>query len=233
MDLNEIRLRSVGKVKKSIRKSQSSNGKIERLQDIEEKAEDENNEKKKLVNGKVTTVSTKTSESQAEEPSQFVASDVDADYRNAKKNFVVNVEFDLVSLALFTFAFLTRFYKLSKPGDIVFDELLYGKYVALYLQKIFFFDQNPPLGKQLISAVAGAVGYDGQYNYTQIGATLNRDYPIFWMRFLPALCGSLLSPVIYKLLFEAKLNRWSALIGGLLVIFGKEIFAVILKNNYN
>ena len=42
-----------------------------------------------------------------------------------------------------------------------FDELHFGKYVGLYVKKIFFFDLHPPLGKLIISAVAYFAGFDG------------------------------------------------------------------------
>lgn len=42
-----------------------------------------------------------------------------------------------------------------------FDELHHGKYVSLYMKRTFFFDTHPPLGKQLIAAVAYLCNYDG------------------------------------------------------------------------
>lgn len=207
METNEVRLRSVGRVKKSIKSSQ--NGKNERLEEIEEK-QDKNLEQKSQNGNLEESFKGETQEvgDEAEEQQEFSA-------------FTVNVEFDLVTFALFTLAFCTRFYRLSTPKDIVFDELHYGRYVSMYLKNVFFFDQNPPLGKQLISAIVGAVGYEGNYTYTKIGEHLSPDFPIFWMRFLPAFCGSLLPPVVYKLLLEAKLNRWTALMGGILIVFGE------------
>lgn len=50
-----------------------------------------------------------------------------------------------------------------------FDELHYGKYISLYMRNIFFFDQHPPLGKQLISVMANFAGYDGNYTFSRIG----------------------------------------------------------------
>lgn len=105
-----------------------------------------------------------------------------------------------------------------------FDEIHYGKYISLYLRNIFFFDQHPPLGKQLIAAVAYAAGgYDGNYTFPHIGAEYNKDMPIFWLRFIPALCGSALAPIVYKLLIAARLSRWTALLGGVLIILDNAL----------
>lgn len=205
METSEIRLRSVNRVKKSIKSTGSSNGGNERLG-----TQKDQNLEKKLQNGNA----------KLHLKSEVVGEDVAEKEFSA---FTVNVKLDLVSFALFTFAFCTRFYRLSTPREIVFDELHYGRYVSMYLKNVFFFDQNPPLGKQLISAIVGIVGYEGNYTYTKIGEQLSSDFPIFWMRFLPAMCGSLLAPVVYKLLLEAKMNRWTALLGGLLIVFG-ELF---------
>lgn len=38
------------------------------------------------------------------------------------------------------------------------------------------------------------------------------------MRFIPAVCGSLLSSIVYKLLKQLKLSSWTALLGGVLII---------------
>ena len=38
----------------------------------------------------------------------------------------------------------------------------YGKYVAQYLKRTFFFDANPPLGKLLIASVAYVANFDGE-----------------------------------------------------------------------
>ncbi|KAH8239976.1 hypothetical protein KR032_009886 [Drosophila birchii] len=137
--------------------------------------------------------------------------------------FTVSLSIDLFSWTLFLLAFGTRFYKLATPADIVFDELHYGKYISLYMRNIFFFDQHPPLGKQLIAGLVSLAGYDGNYTFSRIGASYSPQMPIFWFRFLPALCGSLLAPAVYKLLQEAKLSRWASAIGGLLVVLDNSL----------
>lgn len=53
---------------------------------------------------------------------------------------------------------------------ISFDELHYGRFVSLYLRRTFFFDSQPPLGKQLIALSAYLSGYKGEFNnFTSIG----------------------------------------------------------------
>ena len=43
-----------------------------------------------------------------------------------------------------------------------FDELHYGKYAAHYVKNLFFFDSQPPLGKQLLAIPAYLAGFDGK-----------------------------------------------------------------------
>jgi dolichyl-phosphate-mannose-protein mannosyltransferase len=47
-----------------------------------------------------------------------------------------------------------------------------------------------------------------------------QNVPIFWLRLMPALCGSLLVPIVYNLLIQLRINRWVAAMGGLLIVFG-------------
>ena len=86
--------------------------------------------------------------------------------------FQINVQLDGIVVILFVLSFLTRTFRLSQPKHIVFDELHYGKYVKMYNEKTFFFDQHPPLGKQLIAAVTNLVGF-GNYTFSKIGAPYN------------------------------------------------------------
>nr|CAD7446948.1 unnamed protein product [Timema bartmani] len=85
----------------------------------------------------------------------------------AQERFRLKLEIDIVSLMLFVAALATRMYKLEEPRSIVFDELHYGKYVSLYMKRTFFFDSHPPLGKQLIGALAYLAEFDGDYMQTQ------------------------------------------------------------------
>lgn len=83
--------------------------------------------------------------------------------------FRVNFQFDPMCALLCVIAFVTRVHRLTDPNHIVFDELHYGKYVSLYMRRTFFFDQHPPLGKQLVAAFAWAAGYSGNFTFSHIG----------------------------------------------------------------
>lgn len=71
-----------------------------------------------------------------------------------------------------------------------FDELHYGKYAGLYMQNTFFFDSQPPLGKQLVALAAYLAGFDGRWmksykinyffmHFLMIFKSIIFHYPVF------------------------------------------------------
>ncbi|XP_070496483.1 protein O-mannosyltransferase 1 [Chironomus tepperi] len=172
---------------------------------------------KKSKELKKTSENPKSNERLIQQESEVTTND------KSNSNFVIKIEFDPMSIALFTLAIVTRFFRLSEPRNIVFDELHYGKYVSLYMKNVFFFEKHPPLGKQLIAGVAHFAGYDGNYTFNKIGSEYTENVPIFWLRLVPALCGSLLVPVIYNLLLQLKINKWVASMGGLLIVLDNAL----------
>ena len=91
------------------------------------------------------------------------------------------------------------------------------------MKNTFFFDSHPPLGKQLISAAAYLAGFDGKFKFDRIGSNYTDSVPIFALRFIPAMCGSLIIPTAYHLALEIGLKQWSAIIAALLLLFGKNL----------
>ncbi|KYQ57674.1 Protein O-mannosyltransferase 1 [Trachymyrmex zeteki] len=135
----------------------------------------------------------------------------------------ISLEIDLIAVILLISGICTRLYCLEEPRSIVFDELHYGKYVGLYMKRTFFFDSHPPLGKQLISAAAYFAGFDGQFKFDRIGSPYSDAIPLYALRLVPAICGSLLIPTGYYLVLELGLKQWAAAIGGTLLLLDNAL----------
>lgn len=135
----------------------------------------------------------------------------------------ISLEIDLIATILLLTGICTRLYRLEEPRSIVFDELHYGKYVGLYMKRTFFFDSHPPLGKQLVSAAAYLAGFDGQFKFDRIGSPYGDTVPLYALRLIPAICGSLLIPTGYHLVLELGLRQWAATIGGILLLLDNAL----------
>ncbi|XP_074653935.1 protein O-mannosyl-transferase 1-like [Tubulanus polymorphus] len=134
------------------------------------------------------------------------------------KPFTVNTEIDWLQCALFVFALITRTWRLDWPKAVVFDELHYVRYIALYMNETFFVDIHPPFGKMILSIAGYMTGFDGYTPFDGVGADYPDSIPVWQMRFIPALFGSLLIPVVYQIMVEFGTSRWTAGLAGLLVL---------------
>ncbi|KAJ8968137.1 hypothetical protein NQ317_007863 [Molorchus minor] len=70
------------------------------------------------------------------------------------------------------FTILTRFYKVSEPDHICWDETHFGKMGSWYINRTFFFDVHPPLGKMLIGLSGYLTGYDGTFPFDKPGTNM-------------------------------------------------------------
>ena len=78
------------------------------------------------------------------------------------------------------------------------DEAHFGKFASYYVNRTFYFDVHPPLGKTLLGAVAAAAGSDGAYTFPS-GELYPPDVPYVAMR---AVCAGL-SATAVPLMFGA------------------------------
>ncbi|CAI8001905.1 Protein O-mannosyl-transferase 2 [Geodia barretti] len=96
---------------------------------------------------------------------------------------------------------LTRFYSITEPRHVAWDETHFGKHASWYIQGQFFFDVHPPLGK-LVIAIAGVLtGYNGSFEFKEPGQKYD-DTPYIGMRVVCALMGLLLVPLCYLTVWE-------------------------------
>ncbi|EFA03006.2 protein O-mannosyltransferase 1 [Tribolium castaneum] len=157
-------------------------------------------------------------------PSYLNNDEKEVSYSVKRAKFLrINFEIDLISVGLFLCGLLTRMYRLEEPKNIVFDELHYGKYVSLYMKNTFFFDSHPPLGKQLIAAVAYLAGFDGKFKFDKIGSPYPDTIPLFALRFVPAFFGSLIIPTSYHLMLELGLTQWTSLLAAVLLLLDNAL----------
>lgn len=131
----------------------------------------------------------------------------------------MQVSIDPILCAISLLSFATRFAYLEHPRAVVFDELHYVKFITLYAKRIFFFDPQPPLGKQLLALVANLIGFQGDLSYARIGEQYKPEVPVFALRTLPCFAGSLLAPISYMICMQLGMRQAiAALVSTLLIL---------------
>ncbi|TLS29449.1 hypothetical protein PpBr36_00213 [Pyricularia pennisetigena] len=117
-------------------------------------------------------------------------------------------------------AFITRFWGISHPNEVVFDEVHFGKFASYYLQKTYFFDVHPPFGKLLFAFMGWLVGYDGHFHFDNIGDSyIVNKVPYVAFRSLPALLGALTVSVVYLIMWESGYSVPACILAAGLVLF--------------
>ncbi|EGY21707.1 hypothetical protein VD0002_g6864 [Verticillium dahliae] len=125
-----------------------------------------------------------------------------------------------VGLAITTLlAFVTRFWGISHPNEVVFDEVHFGKFASYYLERTYFFDVHPPFGKLLFAFMGWLVGYDGHFHFDNIGDSyITNKIPYVAFRALPAILGALTVTVTYLIMWESGYSLPACLLAAGLVL---------------
>lgn len=117
-------------------------------------------------------------------------------------------------------AFVTRFFVISHPAEVVFDEVHFGKFASYYLERTYFFDLHPPFAKLLIALVGYLVGYNGAFKFDSIGDSyVANKVPYVAYRSLSASLGALTVPVIFLTLKDSGYSLNACIIGAAVVLF--------------
>ncbi|KAL2269379.1 hypothetical protein VTJ83DRAFT_1563 [Remersonia thermophila] len=128
-------------------------------------------------------------------------------------------DFQLV-LAVTLVSAAVRLFRIYQPSSVVFDEVHFGGFASKYIKGRFFMDVHPPLAKLMITLFGWLAGFDGSFDFKEIG----KDYvepgvPYVAMRLFPALCGIFLAPTMFLTLKAAGCRSFSALMGAGFIIF--------------
>ncbi|KAK0754017.1 glycosyltransferase family 39 protein [Schizothecium vesticola] len=128
-------------------------------------------------------------------------------------------DYQIVGFFITAAAFLTRFWGISHPNEVVFDEVHFGKFASYYLQRTYFFDVHPPLGKLLFAFMGWLVGYDGHFHFDNIGDNyIDNKVPYVAFRSLPAILGALTVSVVYLIMWESGYSLPACIIAAGLVL---------------
>lgn len=133
-------------------------------------------------------------------------------------------------------ALVTRFWHITYPDEVVFDEVHFGKvcylvlltrlkltehqFASYYLQGTYFFDVHPPFGKLLFALAGWFVGYDGSFLFENIGDSyITNKVPYVAYRTVPALMGSLTVSTVFLIMWESGYSLPACVLAAGLVLF--------------
>ena len=84
-------------------------------------------------------------------------------------------------------------------------------------------DVHPPLAKLLITLAGWLAGFDGNFDFKDIGKDyLEPGVPYVAMRLLPALLGVMLIPTLFLTLKASGCRTTTASFGAAMLIFGRQ-----------
>lgn len=94
------------------------------------------------------------------------------------------------------------------------------QFASYYLKRSYFFDVHPPFGKLLFAFAGWLVGYDGAFNFDNIGDSyITNKVPYVAYRSMPATLGSLTVAVVFMIMWESGYSLPACLVAAGLVLF--------------
>ncbi|OCT44197.1 Dolichyl-phosphate-mannose--protein mannosyltransferase 1 [Cladophialophora carrionii] len=128
---------------------------------------------------------------------------------------------DYQVMALLTLlAAVVRLFRIYQPTSVVFDEVHFGGFATKYIKGKFFMDVHPPLAKLLITLAGWLAGFNGDFDFKDIGKDyLEPKVPYVSMRLLPAILGVLTIPTMFLTLKAYGCRTVTACLGAALLIF--------------
>lgn len=151
------------------------------------------------------------------------------------------LDYKIAFTVITVLAFVSRFWGISHPNEVVFDEVHFGKvnttnqlemlnmqtnlyrlpiqFASYYLERTYFFDVHPPFGKLLFALMGWLVGYDGHFHFENIGDSyIANKVPYVAFRAMPALLGSLTVSVSFLIMWESGYSLPACIVAAGLVL---------------
>lgn len=119
-------------------------------------------------------------------------------------------------ICVFAISIVLRFWGLGRFNSFVFDEVYYAKFANNYLTNTKFFNSHPPLSQYLI-AIGIWIGDRlpiGRDNMNMLTGSLHSTFSYRWMN---ALFGSLLLPVVAALAYQLSQRMSYAFLAALFI----------------
>lgn len=137
-------------------------------------------------------------------------------FSSSKNNQTLYTIFHYVVLIL---AALTRMVFLHNPSEVIFDEVHFGKFASHYLEREYYFDLHPPMGKICTAFIGYLVGYKGGFKFDNIGVPYPSGVPFLMYRLFNCLLGIGICSFVFKILKQLNMKPITCLLGALMVVF--------------
>ncbi|KAJ3432347.1 dolichyl-phosphate-mannose--protein mannosyltransferase [Anaeramoeba flamelloides] len=132
----------------------------------------------------------------------------------------VHFSLDIVfALVIFIVSLYTRFWRLSEPNQVVFDEVHFGGFINKFLKGDYFFDIHPPLAKLIHASLAKACHLTPDFGYSNIGDEYPEGYSYMCIRSADALISSFIAPIFYYTLRTIGISVPVSILTGLMMAF--------------
>ncbi|KAG5671930.1 hypothetical protein PVAND_002098 [Polypedilum vanderplanki] len=140
--------------------------------------------------------------------------------KNSPKKVVNNETnwYFTVFVLVIAVTFATRFYKVTEPDHVCWDETHFGKMASWYINRTFFFDVHPPLAKMLIALSGKLTGYNGTYAFEKPSDKYNGT-KYEGMRIFCTFLGATIVPMAYETVNDMTGSVLAAFIAAVYLIF--------------
>ncbi|CAG8634673.1 1758_t:CDS:10 [Dentiscutata erythropus] len=126
--------------------------------------------------------------------------------------------YNLIGLTII--AFFVRLFHIEHPNSVVFDEVHFGGFASKYIKGTFFMDVHPPLAKLLITFAGVLGGFDGNFDFKEIGMDyIEPKVPYVIMRLLSGILGVLVIPIAYLTIKLSGFSTIAAFLVANLILF--------------